>query len=67
MSGYKGYEIGQNTTRVSAAGKFTHVTYSILKGGVEVHRGMLSGSFSDEEVSAAVESAAREWIDRQDK
>ena len=65
MSGYKGYEIVQNTTRVSDAGQFTHVTYSILKGGAEVHRGMLPGPFAHEEVSAAIESAARQWIDLQ--
>ena len=63
VSGYKGYEIVQNTTRVFA-GKFTHVTYSIVKAGTEVYREMLTGPFSGEEASTAIESAAREWIDR---
>jgi len=64
VSRYKGYEIEQTTTRLSD-GMLTHVAYSILLGGTEVYREMLNGPFSPEEAATAIESAARQWIDRQ--
>ena len=61
---YKGYEIDQTTTRISD-GMLTHVAYSILLGGTEVYREILNGPFSIAEAEMAIESAARQWIDRQ--
>ena len=64
VSRYKGYEIDQTTTRLSD-GMLTHVAYSILLGGTEVYREILTGPFSLEQADSAIESAARQWIDRQ--
>jgi len=42
-----------------------HVAYSIRLGGTEVYHEILNGPFSIEEAATAIESAARQWIDRQ--
>ena len=64
MSRYKGYEIEQATTRLSD-GVITHVAYYIRLDGTEVYRETLNGPFSPEEATRAIESAGRQWIDRQ--
>jgi len=64
VSRYKGYEIEQTTTRLSD-GMLMHVAYSIRLGGTEVYHEILNGPFSIEEAATAIESAARQWIDRQ--